>query len=72
MKGLSSSWCREGIDRQVETQPEKTNRHHPGTAAWLGGQGLEGPSFFWALKELSSEKEFLEGERGGLVGLEIN
>lgn len=39
--------------------------------AGRAGQGLEGSSFFWTLRELNSEKEFLEGERGDLVGLGI-
>lgn len=75
MKWLSLSWCLEETGRHKETQPEKTDRHHPGTATWgkagRAGQGLEGSSFFWILRELNSEKEFLEGERGGLVGLGI-
>lgn len=60
----------------MEAQPEKTDRQ---TDTTLGqqpggrqaGQGLEGSSFFWTRRELNSEKEVLEGERGGLVGLGI-
>jgi hypothetical protein len=34
MKWPSPSWCLEETDRHMETQPEKTDRYHPGTATW--------------------------------------